>query len=106
MSNQPNKAAGLSLSTLQWLVNAKRDTVRAAESARVRARAEGDAKRLRIIDENLVGVRFDLAETLLLLSMKRRDAGDHQGALDAARLFAEQEHLAKTTRDQLAGVSA
>jgi len=77
---------------------------RVEDAERERLAARPDASKLRQVDERLVTLRFELAETLLSLSMARRDAGDHEGALDAARLFSEQEHLARTTRDNLARV--
>jgi len=71
-----------------------------AERERLRLRG-GDPVKLREHDQETVALRLGFAEALLALSMARRDAGDHQGAVDAARLYAEQEHLAKSLRDAI-----
>lgn len=64
------------------------------------ARFENQAG-LRKIDAKLSDLRFTLAEELLAHSMACRDAGDDVGALNAARLYAQQEHLATTAAGKL-----
>lgn len=87
---------------LKPLVDYYRERVVSAEMERATLHARGELVKMRRVDGNLVQLRLSLAEAYLSLSMARRDEGDHQGAVDAARLYAEQEHLAKSMRDELA----
>lgn len=99
MTNETN-TTGFPLEHLEDYAAGQREAIERAERERLRLRG-GDPVKLREHDELTMGMRFGLAETLLMVSMKRRDAGNHQGALDAARLYAEQEYLARSTRDRL-----
>jgi len=82
-------------------VEGMKNFIEREERAREKVRASGSKADLDLFDEEIAESRLLLAEALLGLSMARRDAGDHQGALDAARLFANQEHLAKSTFERI-----
>ena len=99
MNKTTNSPHGLELAALESLVAGRREEMDKMERRRQAYRS--DPVELRAHDENCIGHRIDLAETYLALSMKRERSGNHQGALDAARLYAEQEFLAKSLRDRL-----
>jgi len=78
-----------------------RELVERAQERREELRG-GDPVELARHDADLADMRQGLAEVLLTVSRRRRDAGDHEGALAAAHEYAHQAHLAATLRTRQA----
>ncbi len=96
--------AGAALTQLQDHVSVTADLFETRQAERCDARC-GDPVKLLAMDRGLLETGRALAGLFLTLSKARRDAGDHNGAIRAARNFATMEGDAQRLQSRLERIS-